>query len=155
MALDIDSGRVTATELAEFIRENKSLAIIAITPKFEYVTLITREYFDETFNEIMKSSPSRRYSIATESIAPYIKQTLEMSHPDELFNNTNFNADLVLLMIVKAFTKQPVSVEKAGLVHIGLMVNPDSSIPWDQRGMLSPAQEKQLKTPIWTKSQLN
>jgi hypothetical protein len=62
-------------------------------------------------------------------------------------NDANFMADLVLLMAMK-MTFGSAVLQGTNLFSLALAIDPDDTLPWDRRGMLSPNTEAELRLDI-------
>ena len=133
-------------ELVSFVRDGKLLvtAIPFVGPhtKAHLIVLEDRDEIVQIIKELQDLSKSkfRKMTLSVvNSIREHLMNPLEPNQNQDLMN------DLTLLFVVNALTQKDQLLEAAGLFTLALRIDPDESLPWQQRGMLDPKLLKKLK----------
>jgi hypothetical protein len=123
-----DEGMVAVTGIPSG-GPNAGISVMSVTPRQNLMVGLT---------DLRSCGQGKSRSIR-DSVARAIAAAL--SRPLSALDtrgHDNLMDDLVIMMA--AFLLEgPRALEGSGLMHVGLAIDPDESLPWERRGMLDPA----------------
>lgn len=108
------------------------MTIMVMTPRDEFVLHVQK---------CLEASRAKRRLVIRNTCAA-IKQALLDPHIPT--RNGDLMDDIAILMTLLITDPPNVKLAKARLLQLGLIILPDESLPWHERGMLDPALTRKL-----------
>ena len=104
----------------------------------------TRADMIEAIAEIKRMSAYQRAAFHSNLVSAILPETMVPAANWRPANHGSFLTDLVLLMALRFVNPSQATLFGSNLSSLGLSINPRKSLPWNKRGMFSPAEEAMI-----------